>query len=155
MSRLKTTMLRRSTVDGIQRKVIDAREDLVIEVIDDDILGAIPGAPGKCALARACTRIGYIAEFFLSVAYLRRDPNALTETRYGLRREASEKIFTIDDHGAIPPGRYLLFAHTALHPSISPKKGARGPSGRTGPRKQPRHAAFSARPLARLKRQPK
>jgi len=112
-------------------KVVDAKEDSVVEVTRRDTTSATVRNHKACAMAVACKRKMKLDGVIMSIstAYLVKDDVA---TRYLVPSSVSREIVAFDRNAAFEPGDYRLKAPSAsvklggvrgTIPSESPKSG--------------------------------
>ena len=108
------------TLEGLP--VYDATEPLMIEVIKQDIRNQDRKNPGKCAVARACTRELHVeARAYLSRLYIKHE-NADHWLRYQLTESVRSEVAAFDRGGGFSQGTYRI---PPLPPSRRPSKGGK------------------------------
>jgi hypothetical protein len=101
-------------------KMVDAKQDLMITLRENDIHDGKVKSPQHCAFACAVTRqVAHVADayFFRSTAWLRKTDDTLE--RYTLPNSVRQEITAFDRGGKMMPGPFVLKA-----PVGSNKRGA-------------------------------
>lgn len=87
--------------------IVDATDDLNIEVTESDVRKAVPLSPTKCALANAACRMEGVARahFNKAISYLVFKDRIL---RFETPESATREMVAIDRGGAFAVGKYTL-----------------------------------------------
>jgi hypothetical protein len=121
-----------NTLDGLP--IVDAKNNLAVEVLDKDIKTSKTKSPGHCAFAIACLRAMKAKEVrvHLGRTYVRHNGKWV---RYVTPVRLQKEIVAFDRGGSFEPGTYNLYAPqpTKLlgkkNGSVSPKRN--GPPKKT------------------------
>ena len=92
------------------KNVVDAKDDLLLQIIPADIRTASTKKPETCAAARACKRQENLtARIHITRIYLKRNGDEIW-TRYITPKSLRTEIIAFDRGGSMVPGKYLLKA---------------------------------------------
>jgi hypothetical protein len=90
------------------RDVVDATEDLILEVLPKDIKGASLKSPSHCAAARACNRqTKHEARIHISRVYIKENGGDKW-IRYITASNLRNEIISFDRGGSFLPGKFHL-----------------------------------------------
>jgi hypothetical protein len=92
------------------KNVVDAEEDITLEILPRDIRHATIKKPSSCAAARACRRQeNQTARIHITRLYMKKDNDEMW-TRYITPKTLRTEIIAFDRGGEFIPGKYILRA---------------------------------------------
>jgi hypothetical protein len=102
----------KNTKLSTERNVIDASEDIILEITPKDVNNASTKHPGACAAAKACKRqLGHEARIHISRIYVKENGSDIW-LRYITTKALRTEIIAFDRGGNFYPGKFLLKAPT-------------------------------------------